>query len=120
MLTLAETLLAALPAHGLAGLIDDDGVIVHPVTTTAADALRGVHVLIGAFAPMSAPAPARTILGARAYAHDGGTDYRDLGELYYAPAALPLTQAVSEACTAAAEWFAPDLSDGTPAAPVGG
>lgn len=121
MITLAATLLAALPAHGLAGLVDgEDGVIVHPVTTAPADALRSVHVLIGAFAPMAGPAPAHSILGARAYAHDGGTDYRDLGELYYGGAELPFAQAVSEACTAAAEWFSShDPSDGTPTAPDG-
>ncbi|WP_228184007.1 hypothetical protein [Streptomyces anulatus] len=120
MLTLAETLLAALPAHGLAGITDDDGVIVHPVTTTTADAMRGVHVLIGAFADMSGPAPAHTILGARAYDHDGGTDCHDLGELYYSTAELPLAQAVSGACAAAAEWFSSAPSGGARTAPASG
>ncbi|MFJ2225631.1 hypothetical protein ACIOFY_37015 [Streptomyces anulatus] len=118
MITLAATVLAALPGYGLAGLADDDGVIVHAATTTTADAMRGVHVLIGAFADMAAPAPAHTILGARAYDHDGGEDFHDLGELFYGGAELPLAEAVAGACSAAAAWFSAAPSDGIRTAPA--
>ncbi|MGY4935869.1 hypothetical protein ACWD7T_33185 [Streptomyces sp. 900116325] len=106
MITLAATLLAALPARGLAGFLDDDGVIVHPQAVPSADARKGVHVLIGSYAAMDERAPEYAVLCATAYRHDGGIDFEALGDVYDGSGDALLTAEVARAVEATAQWFA--------------
>ncbi|MGW6145351.1 hypothetical protein [Streptomyces sp. NPDC055140] len=106
MTTLAELVLAALRIQGLAGFVDDDGVIAHPRTVTADEARKGVHVLIGAYAPMNERAPERAPIAAVAYRHDGGADFEALEDIFSGTGEAPLTTDVTEAAEATARWFA--------------
>ncbi|MFB8120594.1 hypothetical protein ACFQ6U_14140 [Streptomyces sp. NPDC056465] len=103
MTTLASTLMAALPSS-LAGLITDDGVVVHPSNVPSADAMKGAHVLIGAYAAMEDPAPEYAVLGARAYRHGGDTSAAN--EVYYGDGIPLLVDEVARVTEATSQWFA--------------